>query len=164
MIVLPRTCRLVVAIVVVLLFAGCGAMKLGKEPEARKGVVSIHPVSAQRDANTAQQPIYYARGRTAYVNLRPVVASPVIHAIESYPVPGGRGLVLHLDPTGIRAWQMAVGRHNGRHLALLIDGKFRAFLPITDASGGDRIRLGGPFRADEAEMLVEHAEANYKQD
>ena len=140
---------------------GCQSCK-PKTVEDQSGLLSFHTFTINPTGSNLINRVEYNPGRFCYFDTPPVLTSLNISEVESFDVPGGKGLRLHLDRHGHLLWARILADTQGSSLALLVDGHFRALIMLARTAPAPIIELSGPFTADEARKITDHAAETYK--
>ncbi len=150
---------------------GCTAIgvKLGLiDPDAKVCyfVVSLHeiiPVGTERGRLTMPLPTAI-QGERMMVGRRPLLSSQDFAGVAS-EVDGERGtLIAKLDQHGRYKWTQLVMNMNGQRVAVAVDGIFRFtwVVPAPATATSDNVRLEAAWTVQEAELISENAERNYR--
>ena len=102
-------------------------------------------------------------GQRLYVRRLPMLASPGIASAEALESRDGTfHLALHLDRHGENLWTQAAIDYHGRRLVFMVDGIYRGTFVARSYPGSGSILVPIRLQADDAMLIAEAAEKNYK--
>jgi preprotein translocase subunit SecD len=154
---------LLIVVVLGVVTSGCAGKK-AKQDEKLLGQFALHAYYPEPVTDAEITTLYHLSGKAVPIGVKPAMTAEDARLVEVYPVATGFGLRVYLqEPQGVNRWSILTSQYYGRHLALVVDGKFRALVKIPKASQTGAFELPGPFSEPEAQRMADYVNKRDKE-
>jgi len=162
-----RGFRLGATVLVALSLAVVANGCFGKKDKAGEskllGRFALHTYYPEPVTDASITTLYHLSGKAVPMAVEPAITAEEADLVEVYPVATGFGIRVYLTaPGGVNRWSILTSQYYGRHLALVVDGEFRALVKIPKASQTGAFELSGPFSEAEAQRMADYVNTREK--